>query len=209
MLEDMIHDSDLDVIVLVLWRAPPDTGFETILSEHGNTKNVCLNIFEEAHVIFACSDFELLADVFEEMDMADLDNDIGEDILCSLLDSWIVITGNRDEWIVHVLQLRKELHPCFEALRAREDATREIVRCVIHAIEEGNLLLVALHLHIFSINNQGTTEAFAVAIVMRDLVVVGKVLQLFYDPCIRSIESSTDTVCKCANTQSFEMKTEK
>lgn len=47
MLEDIIHYCDLDVVILVLWRAPPDTCFESVFAEHRNIEDVLLDVIEE------------------------------------------------------------------------------------------------------------------------------------------------------------------
>ena len=70
---------------------------------------------------------------------------------------------------------------------------------VIHAIQEGNLPLVAFHLHMFAIGNQRATEAFSVAVVMGELIVVWENFQLCNNPCIRSVQSSADVMSQCAN----------
>ena len=80
---------------------------------------------------------------------------------------------------------------------------------VIHAIQERNLLLVVFHLHILSIDHQRATEAFSVAIVVGDLVVVGKLLEFFNDPSVCRTNTNMSSMSKGTNTCSLEMKTEK
>jgi len=96
-------------------RAPTNTCFETIFSKHRNTKDMSFDVFEEIHVVLASANTKLFSNVFKEMHMADLNNDIRKDILCCLFDSRIVITGDRDERVIHVLEFCEELPPSFEA----------------------------------------------------------------------------------------------
>jgi len=141
--------------------------------------------------------------------MADLDDDIGKHIPGCLPDGRIVITGDRDERVVHVPELREELYPGFKTLRAGEDATGKVMGGVIHAVEEGNLFGVPFHLHILTISYKRTAEAFAIAVVVGNLVVVGKLLKLFYDPPVCRTNTDVSSVSKSADACSFQVKTEK
>ena len=47
---------------------------------------------------------------------------------------------------------------------------------VIHTVQEGNLLRVAFDLHILAIDYQRATEAFSVAVVVCNLIVVRELL---------------------------------
>lgn len=141
--------------------------------------------------------------------MANLHDDIGKDIRSCLFDGRVIITGHRDKWVVHVLELRKELYPRFETFCTGEDTAGKIMCGVIHAIQKRNLLLVAFHLHILAIDNQSTTEAFSVAVPGCEVVVVRNVFQLFDYPRIRSIKPSINAVSKRSNAEPLEMKAEK
>lgn len=114
--EDMIHRCNLDVVILVLRAAPPNASFESIFTEHRNIENVFLNVFEECYVVFNGAHSKLFPDVLEEVHMADLYDDIGEDILCRLFDCRIIITCHGNKRVIHILEFREELHPSFEAL---------------------------------------------------------------------------------------------
>ena len=168
-----------------------------------------LDVAEEGDVVFVRSDFELFSDVLQKVYVTDLYDDIGKDILCRLLDRRVVITGHRDERVVHVLELREELLPCFEALCAGEDAAGKVMCGVVHAIQERNLLLVAFHLHMFAIGHQRAAEAFPVAVVVSDLIVVWEHCEFFHYFPVRSTNAHMSSVRKCANACPFEMQTEK
>jgi len=74
------------------------------------------------------------------------------------------------------------------------------VRPVINAVEERNLLLVPLHLHELPIHDKFSPEAFPVAVVPCDIVVVGESIEFFYDSGIRAIQALSDAFGKCADT---------
>lgn len=112
----VIHDCNLYIVILVLRRAPTDACFQTTLAKHGNAKDMCFYVFEEVHVVLTCTYSKLFSDVLEEVYMADLNNDIGEDIDSCLFDCQIIITRHRDEWVIHVLELCEELYPRLKAL---------------------------------------------------------------------------------------------
>ena len=198
--EDLIHHSNLNVVILVLRRTPADTGFQFVFAKHRDTKDVCLDVFEETDIILTGAHSELFSDVFEKVYMANLYDDVWKNILCCLCNCRVIITRNRDKRVVHVLEFREELLPSFEALGGCEDATRKIMGGVVHTVQERNLLFVTLYFHVFSINNQSATEAFTIAIVVGDLVVVWKRLQLFNNPSVRRTNANTSSVCKGSDT---------
>jgi len=70
---------------------------------------------------------------------------------------------------------------------------------VVHTIQERNLSFVTFHLHMLAICNQRAAEAFPVAVVMCDLIVVWQLFQFIYNPCICSIKSSANAMSKCTN----------
>ena len=115
MREDMIHGCDFDTVILVLWRTPANTSFEFVFTKHRNTEDMRFNVLKEGDIVFDCTNSQLLADVFQEVDMTDLYNDMREDIRSCLLDCWVVITCYRDQWVIHVPKLREELLPCLKA----------------------------------------------------------------------------------------------
>ena len=115
-LEDMIHDSNLHIVILMFRRTPPDAGFESVFPEHGNIENMFLDIVEEAYVVLVRAYPECFSDVLQEVYMADLYDDIREDVLCCLRNCRVVIASHRDKWVIHVLEFREELLPCFKTL---------------------------------------------------------------------------------------------
>ena len=82
---------------------------------------------------------------------------------------------------------KSELHPCLKAFGAGEDTARKIVRGVVHAIQKGNLFIVAFHLHMLSVRHQRAAEAFAIAIPSSEFIVVWKTLQFFHNVCVCSV----------------------
>lgn len=55
MREDMVHRCDLDGVILMLRRAPPDASFESIFAEHRNVEDVFLGVIEEAYIVLDCT----------------------------------------------------------------------------------------------------------------------------------------------------------
>lgn len=74
---------------------------------------------------------------------------------------------------------------------------------VIHAVQERNLLLVAFHLHVLAIGNQRATEAFPVAVIMSNLVVVWESFQFCNNPSVRCTNANMCSVSKGTNACSF------
>lgn len=56
MFEDALQGSNLQRIILVFWRSPPDAAFKALFPEEGNTENMLLNVPEEALVVLVGSD---------------------------------------------------------------------------------------------------------------------------------------------------------
>ena len=200
MLEDTLEDSELQRVIVVSWRSPTNVAFEVLFAEDGYVKDVLLDIVEEAVVVLTASYSKVPSDVLEEVNMTHLNEDIRKDVLCSHLDRLIVITRDCHKRIIHILELRKELYPCFKALRGGKEADGNVMCSVINAIEKGNLLLVPLHLHELSVYHNLSSKAFPVAVVVCHIVVVRKSFQFFHDPAICGIKPLADMCSKCADT---------
>ena len=207
-LEDVLHDGDLHGIVLVTGRAPANSGFQSFPSEDGNAEDMLLEISEEIPVGFLAAYPERPANVLEEMDMADLGDDAREDVLCSHTNRIVLVAGNTAQRVVHVLELREELDHCLMALRGGEEADGNVVRDVIHPVDEGNLLVRALHRDVFPIDEQRASKALPVAVPGGDVIVVGKNLEFLHQACVGRIEPPPNPCSQRTDTCALEMEIE-
>lgn len=181
MLKDMLESGDLERIILMLWRPPPDVALKIVLPKDRNPEDMLFDITEEALVVLVTPDPEIVPDVLEEMDMAELREDIGEDVFRSHFDGFIVVTGDRDERVIRILEFREVLHPCLEALGGCKEADRNVMGSVIDAVEQGDFLLVAFHRHILPIHDDLPAEAPPIAVIVCDVVVMGQRMELCKD----------------------------
>ena len=141
--------------------------------------------------------------------MAELDQNIWEDVLCGHPDRRVIITGDRHERVVHVLKLREVLYPCFEAFGGREEADGDIVGSVIDAVEEGNLLLVAPHSDVLPVHDDLTSEAFSIAVIMRNAVVMRKLVELCHELSVGRSNTNAFSTGKGADACSLQVQIEK
>lgn len=192
-LENVIHGGELHGIIVMPGRSPPNAGLKTILAEEGNVEDVFLHFRKKCSVGFFASGLECATDVLEEVHVADLGDAAWEDVLRSHADGIILIAGNAPQRVVHVLELREELDHCLKVLGGGKKADGNVVRDVIHAVDEGNLLLVAFDGDVFPIHNQRASEALPVAVPGGDIVVMRQCLQLLHQACVRRIEPSPNS----------------
>ena len=83
-----------------------------------------LDVSEETSVSFLASGLERPPDILQEMHVADLDDAARKDILCRHPNGLVLVASDAAERIVHVLELREELHERLKVLRRREEAGR-------------------------------------------------------------------------------------
>ena len=208
MFEDALHGGNLQRITTMLRRSPPDASLEALLTEEGDAEDMFFDVFEETVVVLAGSDPQVTANVFEEMDMAELDEDIGEDVPGCHANGFMVIAGDRDERVIYVLQLREVLHPGFKTLRGRKEADGDVMGSVIDAVEEGNLLLVAPHSDVLPVHDDLSSETFPVAVVSRDIIVVRQCIEFLNEACVCPIEALPYSRCEGTDACAFEVKIE-
>ena len=165
-----------------------------------------LDVVEKWAVQFLASRLERSADVLEEVDVADLHDAPWEDVLCGHADGIVLIAGHGTQRVIHVLELREELHHRLEVLRWSEETGRDVMRDVIHPVDERNLLLVAFHRDVFPIDDQGTSEALPVAVPGGDVVVARQSLQFLHQPCVRRIKTAIDACGERPDARAFEMQ---
>lgn len=167
-----------------------------------------LEVSEETPIGFLAPDPKRSADVLQKVHMAYLGDTTGVDILRSHANSIVLVTGDAAEWIVRVLEFREELHHCLEILRGSEQADGNVMRDVIHAVDEGNLLVVAFHRHILSIDNQRATESLPVAVPGRDVIVVRKRFQFSYELPVGATDAFLLTMGQRTDARALEMQRE-
>ena len=180
MIEDVLEHGNLLWVILVSGRSPANMTFEVLFPENRKTEDMLLDVCHEALVRVVTAHLQLPPDVLEEVHMAELWQDIGKDVLCGHSDGLTVITGHGDEWVVHILQLREELYPPLEALARCQETHGNVMRPVVDAVEQWNLPLVSLHLHVLPIHDEFSPESLPVAEIVCHIVVVGQGCQL---PC--------------------------
>ncbi len=109
-LKDFLHHSDLERVILMSWRAPPDACFQTILPEHRDVEDVLFHFCKETHVILVGAYPQLSSDVFQEMNMANLHNTIGKDVLCCHSYCIVLITRDATKRVASILEFCEELN---------------------------------------------------------------------------------------------------
>lgn len=197
--EDVLHGGDFHGIVVVTRRAPANAGLESISSEVFDLEDVFFEVSEETTIGFLAAYPERSPDVLKEVHVADLDNAAGEDILRRHADGIVLVASNTPERISRVLQFCEELHECFKVLRGGEETDGNVVRDVVHAIDERNLLRIALHCNVLPIDDQRAPEAFPVAVPGRDVVVMRKSFQFSYKLPVGASDASPFTMSKRAD----------
>ena len=190
------------------WRAPADACFQSILAEVLHSKDVLLHICEEYAVGFFTAGLERSANVLQEMNMADLHDAAGEHVLRSHTDGIIFIAGDRAERVTHILELCEELHHCLEILRGSEQADRNVMREVIHAVDERDLLIVAFHRHVLSIDHKRSTETLGIAVPLGDFIIVWDGGQFLHELSVRPADAFAIIRGKRTNAGTFQMRRE-
>ena len=152
--EDVLHRCNLERIIVMTRRAPSNACFQPIPPQILDLEDVLLEVSEETPIGFLASDFECSSDVLQKVHMADLDNHSGEHVLRCHADRIVLIAGNALEGVVHVLEFREELDHGLEVLGRCEKADGNVVGNVIHAVDEGDFLVVALHGHVLPVDDQ-------------------------------------------------------
>lgn len=109
-LKDILHHSDLQRVVLMSWRAPPDACFQPVLSEQRDVEDVLFHFCEETHVVLVRAYPQLPSDVFEEMNVTNLHNAIGKDVFCRHSYRIVLITCDAPERVASILELGEELN---------------------------------------------------------------------------------------------------
>lgn len=109
-LKDILHNSDLERIILMSWGPPSDAGLQTILPEHRDVKDVLPHFCEETHVVLIGAYPQLPSDVFEKMNVANLHNAIGKDVLCCHSYCIVLITRDAPERVTSILEFCEELN---------------------------------------------------------------------------------------------------
>lgn len=206
--KDMLEGGNFHHIILVSWESPADVAFQILLPKDRNIEDVLLKVCEETPVGFLAPDLERPPDVLEEMHMTQLDDDAREDVSGCHPDGFVIVTGDGDERVVRILELLEVLHPGLKALGGSEEADRDIVRQVVDAVEERNLLLVALHGYVLAVHNEGAPESLPVAVPGGDVIVVGELLKLRNKARIRPIEASVDSRSERSDTRTLEVEVE-
>lgn len=80
------------------------------------------------------------------------------------------------------------------------------MRDVIHAVDEGDLLIVAFHSDILSIHDERASEAFPVAVPGGDIVIMRQSIQFLLHPCVRRVQPSSDAGGQRADACAFEVE---
>ena len=138
--------------------------------------------------------------------MADLHDAAGEDVLRCLPCRVILITGHASEGISRVLELREELDHGLEVLGWTQEANGDVMGDVIHAVDERDLLVVALHRHVLPIDNQRASETFPVAVPSGDIIVVWQRFQFPHQCAVDATPTFAIVCCKCTNTRPLQMR---
>ena len=170
--ENVLHRCNLHGIVLMAGRTPADACLQTFLAQDGDVEDVFLDICKESSVRFLAPRLERPPDVLEEMDVADLGDTAGKDVQGCHADGIVLIAGDAAKHISGVLELREELEHGLEVLTEREKTDGNIMRFVVNAVDQGDLLRVTLHRHVLPVDHQRTSEALGIAVPFGDLVVV-------------------------------------
>ncbi len=205
-LEDMIERCDLQGIIVVTWSSPANVSFEVCLSQIRKIKDLLFQIFHKTPVGFVAAYLQRLSYVFKKVHMAKLNDYTGVDSSRSHADGFIVIANECQKFVAGVLELGEELQQCLVVLAGSQHADGNIVRQVINAVDERNLLVVALHCDEFAIDDKEAAEAFGIAVGKRDLVVMRKSIQLCYETSVGAIRSFADVCSDRADTRALEMR---
>lgn len=137
--------------------------------------------------------------------MAELDDDTGVDVTRCHANGFVVIADDAQQFVASVLELHEELHHGEKVLRRCEEADRNVMREVIDAVDERDLLLVAFYRHILPIDHQEATETFGVAVGEGDLVVVRQRIQFVHNAPVSCINAFADAGSESPRTRALEM----
>ena len=170
--EDVLERLDLHRIVVVAWGSPTDMTFQVLLPEVREIEDLLFEICEKVPVGLLAADFEGSSDVFQEVDVAELDDDTGVDRSCCQADGFIVVADNAQEFVARILEFREELEQRLVVLRGCKQTNGNIVREIVDAVDERNLLVVALHCHVLPVHDEKAAEALRVAVLECHIVVV-------------------------------------
>lgn len=171
-LKDMLQCSDFQWIIIMSRRSPADVPFEVCLTEIWKIEDLRFQILHECPVGFLASDFERLSNVLQKMHVAELDDDMGVDDSRRHADGFIVVADHGQQFVTGVLELCEKLQQRLVILRGCQHADGNIVRQVIDAVNERNLLLKAFHGYKLPIHDEKAAESLGIAIGKGDLVVV-------------------------------------
>lgn len=205
-LEDMLERCDLEGIIVVAGSSPADVPLQIRLTQVGQIENLLLKILQERPVRFLTAYLERSAEVFEEMNMAELGDDTGIYLLRRHADGCIVVADERLQIVACVFELREVPEHCLEVFRRCKDANGNVMREVVDAVDERNLLIVTFHLHIFPVHDEEAAEAFGIAVREGDLIVMGKHIQFLHNSPIRRINAFSDPRSERTDACAFEMK---
>ena len=206
MIEDVPEGRNLHRVIPVPWESPADVALEVLLPEERKGEDVLLEVREETPVGFLAPDLEGSADVLEEMDVTELDDDVREDVSGCHSDGLVIVAGEGNKRVIRIFELLEVLHPSLKALGGCKEADWDVMRPVVDAVEERNLLLVTLHCNVLAVHNEGASEAFPIAVPGGDVVVVREPCQLCDDSRVRSIEAPADPRRKRTNARALEVE---
>ena len=204
MLCDVLQSCDLHAIIPVSleeFKAPAfeRLGVEVLLEEQ------CFDIRNEAPVLLLAPDLQSSADVLQEVDVAELDDAARVHVPSSHADRFVVIADHSEEVVTGILELGEVLHPCLVILARSEEADRDVVGQVVHAVEQRKLLRVSLYFHVLPVDDEETTEALGIAVGERDIVVVRELQKLPHHASVRRIDALANAPGERANARALDV----
>lgn len=140
--------------------------------------------------------------------MANLNDAAGKDVLRRHAGSFILVAGDTPQRVVHVLELREELDESLEVFGLGKQTDGNVMRYVIHSVNEGNLFLIALHSDVFSIHNQRATKALPITVPGSNVIVVRQRFQLSDELPVRSPNAFLLAMGECTDARSLEVQGE-
>lgn len=154
-----------------------------LLAEH------CLfEVGDEWTILLLGSRVQCTANVLQEMRVAELHKLVLVHGIQCCPDVLIVIADNPTKAVVGIPQLHEELSTSEIVLARHENTDRNVMGFVVDAIDEGNLSVVSLHLHVLSIHEQAIAVLVGVAVFECDEIVVGKFCQFVAELPVRCTE---------------------
>ena len=206
--EDVFERVNLERIIVVPWRSPTNVTLEIRLAEVWEIEDLLFQIGEKTSVRLFAADFERSSDVLEEVDVAELDDDIGVDGFGRHADGFVVVADERLKCVSGVLELREILEHRLVVLGGGQQADGNVVGEVVDAVNERNLVVIAFHGDELPIDDEEATETFGIAVTERDIVVVGQCLQFGHNASVGCVDAFADSSGNRADAGTLQMQRE-